>query len=99
MKLLVEAGHITQRQAGLFGAIAAAFAAVSHGLQSPAASVLVTLLAAAAFHVRCDDCLTSDDAQAVAKRISAFEHMAVGGSKRLKQESAFIREQMGLPPR
>lgn len=99
MKSLVEAGHVTQRQASLFGAVAAAFGAVSHGLQSPAACAIVALVAAAAFHVRCDDCPTTDDAQAIAKRLSAVENMTTGGSKRLQHESAFIREQMGLPPR
>jgi hypothetical protein len=99
MKSLVEAGHASQRQASMFGAVAAAFAAVAHGLPSSAASALVSLLAAAVFHVRCDGCLTSDDVQPVAQRVSAFAHMTNGGSKRLQQEGAFIREQMGLPPR
>lgn len=96
---LVDAGHMTQRQAGLFGSVMASFAAVAHGLQSAAASSLATLLAIASFHVRCDDSLALVDALPVAKRISAFAHVANEGSKKLQQESAFIRMMLGLPSR
>jgi hypothetical protein len=51
------------------------------------------------FHLRCDGCVLLDAAQPVAKRISAFAHTANAGSKRLQLEAAFIREQLGLPPR
>jgi hypothetical protein len=95
---LVDAGHMTQRQAGLFGSVMASFAAVAHGLQSAAASSLATLLAIASFHVRCDS-LALVDALPVAKRISAFAHVANEGSKKLQQESAFIRMMLGLPSR
>ncbi len=93
---LVELGHASQRQAGLFGSVSAAFAAVAHGLPAPAASALVVLLASAVFQVRCDDSLVLASAQPVAKRISAFAHVANDGSKRLQRESAFIREQLGM---
>ena len=96
---LVELGHASQRQAGLFGSVAAAFAAVAHSLPAPAASALVVLLASAVFQVRCDDSLLLADAQPVAKRLSAFAHVAKDGSKRLQRESAFIREQLGMPQR
>ncbi len=96
---LVDVGHTTHRQAGLFGTVAAAFAAVAHALPSAAASLLVTLLASAAFQVRCDDMSALGDAQPAAKRISAFAHVSNEGSKRLQKESAFIREQLGLPLR
>jgi hypothetical protein len=98
MASLVERGLVTQRQAGLFGAVSAAFAAVAHSLQSAAVVVLVALLASAAFHVRCDDVL-GPSAPPIAKRVSAFEHMTEDRSRRLQQECAFIRLQLGLPPR
>ena len=94
---LVEHGHATQRQAGLFGMVAAAFAAIAHDVSAAAASVLATLLACAVFQVRCDDCL-GPEAPAIAQRCSAFKHMVNGGGRRLHQEVLFIREQLGLPP-
>jgi hypothetical protein len=99
MDSLVASGHASQRQAGLFGTVAAAFAAVALGLPPATASALVTLLASALFQVRCEDCLLPDAAKPVAKRISAFTHVSNAGSRRLQQKSAFIREQLGLPTR
>jgi hypothetical protein len=99
MDSVVAAGLASQRQAGLFGTVAAAFAAVVLGLPPAAAASLVTLLAAAVFQLRCDESLVLDAAQPVARRMSAFAHVVNTGSKKLLLESAFIREQLGLPPR
>ena len=97
MASLVSHGHVTQRQAGLFGMVAAAFAAIAHDVPPAAASVMATLFACAVFQVRCDDCL-GPEAPAIAHRCSAFAHMVSGGGRRLQQEVLFMREQLGLPP-